>query len=198
MSDTNATNDKPTSLEIEGTTYGSEEILKLKAAAALAEGNEGLVKAGTLMRDALVAAKNGDVTALNEIRDHLAKQYPEKPSTIEDINLDSNATENEKSLAKALNTITKAFNTGLGSQAEYKKELNEIVNQALGTAHTENRASTAVKQIKAELGIDVTAEDIKLAMQTEGISDPVKAVKVNKWDEIMKANKTLPKHVAQA
>ncbi len=51
-------------------------------------------------------------------------------------------------------------------------------------------SSSASERVKIELGVDYSATQIKDAIKATGIKDPVKAITVHHWDEVMKAVKT--------
>lgn len=175
-------------ININGKDLTSEDVIKLQADAALANESQRSIEVGNFVNDALAAAAEGDLSGVNDLRAYLDKAHPEVEKTelpkLEALTLDASATTNEKAIADYLTKQSEAFNRSQDQREELKGELNDLVNNALNTVHAETSASKAVKQVKAELGLDVTAEEIKIAMKKEGINDPVKAVKLARFDDI--------------
>lgn len=169
--------------------YSQQDLLKMHERAAMFnEQVENDAKVGEYIRQALQSPDG-----VKEVREFLNKHYPDQVKQdleIDEINLDSTATANEKAIAASLNKLTQAMKSGIGNQDSLKRELMSVVDQALGSVRTESSANKAVNQIKAELGIDVTPEDIKAAMVKTGLPDPVSAVKLHKFDDILKARST--------
>lgn len=191
MPDKENANDAPTTISVGGKDYSTDDITKLVEQSTHTEDNAKLIQAGQVWREAAAAAETGDLSKINELKGILESSYPGKkkvePVELGELKLDDSATDNEKSLAAYLSKQTEAFSQHQTSQQEYKDELNDVLRQIVGNSKTDSAASTAVKQVQAELGIQVTSEDIKTAMRTHGIDDPIKAIKIDKWDELQKA-----------
>jgi hypothetical protein len=148
------------------------------------------LEVGNYVKEMLSKGPEGIKELQAAINQHLPQSEPEIDFDIDE----ENATPNEQKLMKALKYMTGLLKNTTNEIHMTKSEMKKLISEMTETAKLDNTASTAATRVEAELGIKVTAAEIKEAVKKTGLKDPVDAILVTRKNDVLKAkNPSKPK-----
>lgn len=170
--------------EVEYEITQIEEILNEHKELTPLKGKQESIEVGDIVIDALKS--NDPINNLQKLVDELKSQAgyvaPDDKPAFELPKLSEYADDDTKALHATLQNLGNVLAANSGSV----KEIKALINQLAAETKIDSTATTSADRVSKELSISITPAQVREAIKSTGINDPVKACWTFYMDDIRK------------